>query len=148
MATEVRWRRGTAEEHENFTGANGEITVDTTNKTLRVHDGETPGGNRVVDESRIGTGDDEVPTNSDLGSAAYEDDTRYAHRSNNLSDLDDASAGRDNLGLGSASERDTGTAPDEVPTNAQIAPVADDDTASGYRLVFVDGYLATEEISE
>ena len=44
MATEVRWRRGTAEEHETFTGANGEVTVDTTNKTLRVHDGETPGG--------------------------------------------------------------------------------------------------------
>ena len=44
MGTEVRWRRGTAEEHETFTGANGEITVDTTNKALRVHDGETPGG--------------------------------------------------------------------------------------------------------
>ena len=44
MGTEVRWRRGTAAEHETFTGANGEITVDTTNKALRVHDGETPGG--------------------------------------------------------------------------------------------------------
>lgn len=37
-------RRGTAAQHETFIGAEGEITMDTTNKTLRVHDGVTPGG--------------------------------------------------------------------------------------------------------
>ena len=40
----VQLRRGTAEEHETFVGAIGEVTVDTTNNTLRVHDGVTPGG--------------------------------------------------------------------------------------------------------
>lgn len=44
MSTEVRWRRGTTGEHASFTGANGEVTVDTTKKTLVVHDGVTPGG--------------------------------------------------------------------------------------------------------
>ncbi len=44
MAKQIQFRRGTAPEHENFTGAIGEITVDTTNNTLRVHDGQTPGG--------------------------------------------------------------------------------------------------------
>lgn len=44
MSTEVRWRRGTAAQNDAFTGADGEITVDTTNKSLRVHDGVTPGG--------------------------------------------------------------------------------------------------------
>lgn len=44
MARQIQLRRGTAAEHETFTGADGEVTVDTTNRTLRVHDGVTPGG--------------------------------------------------------------------------------------------------------
>ncbi len=44
MAREIRIRRGTNQEHQNFTGALGEITMDITEKTLRVHDGETVGG--------------------------------------------------------------------------------------------------------
>lgn len=47
VATQVKRRRGTAEENNAFTGAEGEITVDLTNKTLRVHDGETQGGTTV-----------------------------------------------------------------------------------------------------
>lgn len=46
MATQVRIRRGTAAEHSTFTGAMSEITHDTTNNILRVHDGVTPGGHR------------------------------------------------------------------------------------------------------
>ena len=48
MSIEVKFRRGTATQHLSFTGANGEITVDTTNKTLRVHDGVTVGGTRLA----------------------------------------------------------------------------------------------------
>ena len=44
MAKQLQLRKGTATEHATFTGANGEVTVDTTNKTLRVHDGSTVGG--------------------------------------------------------------------------------------------------------
>jgi len=44
MSTQVQYRRGTAAENDAFTGALAEITVDTTNSTLRVHDGVTPGG--------------------------------------------------------------------------------------------------------
>lgn len=44
MSRQIQLRRGTAPEHENFTGAIGEVTVDTTNNTLRVHDGTTIGG--------------------------------------------------------------------------------------------------------
>lgn len=44
MAKQLQLRKGTATEHNTFTGANGEVTVDTTNKTLRVHDGTTAGG--------------------------------------------------------------------------------------------------------
>ena len=48
MSRQIQIRRGTSAEHNNFTGAIGEITMDTTNNTLRVHDGVTPGGNETM----------------------------------------------------------------------------------------------------
>ena len=48
MAKQVQFRRGTATENNAFTGAIGEITVDTTNKQLRVHDGSTAGGTAAL----------------------------------------------------------------------------------------------------
>jgi hypothetical protein len=48
MATQVQYRRGTTAQNNAFTGANGEITVDTTTSTLRVHDGTTVGGFTLV----------------------------------------------------------------------------------------------------
>lgn len=48
MSRQIQFRRGTADQHKNFTGADGEITVDTTNKTLRVHDGVTAGGTMLA----------------------------------------------------------------------------------------------------
>ena len=44
MSRQIQLRRGTQDEHEKFTGAPGEVTVDTTNNTIRVHDGQTVGG--------------------------------------------------------------------------------------------------------
>ena len=51
---QVKLRRGTATEHNTFTGAEGEVTVDTTNDTLRVHDGSTAGGVRLAKLSEAG----------------------------------------------------------------------------------------------
>ena len=50
----VQLRRGTDTEHSSFTGAEGEVTVDTTNDTLRVHDGTTAGGIRLAKLSEAG----------------------------------------------------------------------------------------------
>ena len=44
MAKQVQFRRGTTSEHSTFTGAVGEITVDTDKNTAVVHDGSTAGG--------------------------------------------------------------------------------------------------------
>ena len=44
MALRLQLRRGTTTEHSSFIGAVGEVTVDTTKKTLVVHDGVTTGG--------------------------------------------------------------------------------------------------------
>ncbi|MCX8016406.1 MAG: hypothetical protein N2690_00690 [Rhodocyclaceae bacterium] len=40
----IRRRRGTTAQHASFIGAEGELTIDTTKKTVVVHDGATPGG--------------------------------------------------------------------------------------------------------
>jgi hypothetical protein len=46
--TQIQYRRGSQAQNDAFTGALGEITVDTTNKTIRIHDGSTVGGNTAV----------------------------------------------------------------------------------------------------
>ena len=51
MAQQVQFRRGSTAEHASFTGAPGEITVDTTKKTAVVHDGTTTGGTPLAHES-------------------------------------------------------------------------------------------------
>lgn len=44
MTAQVQFRRGTTVQHSTFTGAVGEVTLDTTKQTLIVHDGSTAGG--------------------------------------------------------------------------------------------------------
>jgi hypothetical protein len=50
MSTEVRWRRGTTAQHATFTGAAGEVTIDTDKSVVVVHDGATAGGNPLLSE--------------------------------------------------------------------------------------------------
>ena len=44
MPTQLQFRRGTTAQTASFTGASAEVTVDTTQNILVVHDGVTPGG--------------------------------------------------------------------------------------------------------
>ena len=57
MPTQVQLRRGTTTQNESFTGAVGELSVDTTLDTVRVHDGSTAGGIRLAKYSEIQAGD-------------------------------------------------------------------------------------------
>ena len=50
MAKQLKLRRGTTSQHSSFTGAEGEVTVDTDKETLVVHDGSTAGGHPVAAE--------------------------------------------------------------------------------------------------
>ena len=50
MAQQIQLRRGTTAQHAAFTGALGEITVDTTKHTVVVHDGSTLGGFPLAQE--------------------------------------------------------------------------------------------------
>lgn len=46
-AIRLQLRGGTTTEHSSFTGAAREVTVNTTNNTLVVHDGTTAGGHEL-----------------------------------------------------------------------------------------------------
>ena len=48
MATQVQFRRGTTAEHSGFKGADGEVTEDTSLKTVVIHDALTNGGFPVL----------------------------------------------------------------------------------------------------
>ena len=50
MATTLRHRRGTTTQHNSFTGASGEITVDTSKNVAVVHNGSTAGGFEMLRE--------------------------------------------------------------------------------------------------
>lgn len=53
MAIQIQLRQGTTTEHNSFTGAVGEVTVDTTKKTVVVHDGVTAGGTPLLKASQL-----------------------------------------------------------------------------------------------
>jgi len=64
MSTQIQYRRGSSAQTASFAGALGEITVDTTNKVVVVHDGATLGG-----FSGVGTTATQTLTNKTLSSA-------------------------------------------------------------------------------
>ena len=53
MSKQLKLRRGTTAQHSTFTGAEGEVTVDTTKDTLVVHDGVTAGGKPLATEAGL-----------------------------------------------------------------------------------------------
>ena len=53
MAKQIQLRQGTTTEHNTFTGAVGEVTVDTDKKTVVVHDGTTVGGTPLARVSEV-----------------------------------------------------------------------------------------------
>ena len=62
MAKLLKLRRGSTSQHGSFTGAEGEVTVDTDKDVLVVHDGSTAGGHPMAAQDM-----DNVPAGSILG---------------------------------------------------------------------------------
>lgn len=56
MARQIQFRRGTTAEHSTFTGAVGEVTVDTTKDVVVVHDGSTAGGVPMIKAADLAAG--------------------------------------------------------------------------------------------
>jgi hypothetical protein len=53
MTKQVQFRRGTSIQHQTFTGAEGELTVDTDKNVIVVHDGVKAGGHPAAQQSDI-----------------------------------------------------------------------------------------------
>lgn len=51
MPTVLQFRRGTTAQNDSFTGAAGEVSIDTQKSALRIHDGSTAGGVEVASAS-------------------------------------------------------------------------------------------------
>ena len=80
MPTQLQLRRGTTSQNDSFTGAVGEVTVDTNSESLRIHDGSTAGGFEVVPSGAImGFGGATVPANYLICDGSAVSRTTYAH---------------------------------------------------------------------
>ena len=55
MPTTVKFRRGTTSQNDSFTGAAGELSIDETLDTIRVHDGSTAGGYEITQNAATQT---------------------------------------------------------------------------------------------
>ena len=113
MPDQLQLRGGTTTEHNSFTGALREVTVDTTKKTLVVHDGSQAGGTPLMKESgataassvQIGTGGIErfKITSSEVVFNETSTDTDFRIEGNGEANLFKVDAGNDRIGIGVAS---------------------------------------------
>lgn len=117
MATQVQFRRGTTSEHGSFTGAVGEITVDTDKDTAVVHDGTAAGGRPLLREDL---------SNLANGSVTY-------------AKIQDVSATDKLLGRSSAGAGDV----EEITCTAAGRALLDDASAAAQRTTLGLGTIAT-----
>jgi hypothetical protein len=71
MPTVLQFRRGTTSQNNSFTGALGELSVDTDLDTLRIHDGSTAGGFTLVQEDATQTLTNKTLTSPVINTATF-----------------------------------------------------------------------------
>jgi hypothetical protein len=73
---QVKLRRGTTSQHTGFTGAEGEVTVDTDKDTVIVHDGSTAGGHELRRKDDT-IANDEIADNAVTADKISDTDTQF-----------------------------------------------------------------------
>ena len=89
MPTSVQFRRGTTAQNDAFTGADGELSIDTDKKAIRIHDNSTAGGEEVVVVSATQTLTNKTLTSAVLntgvsGSAVLDEDDMSSNSATQL----------------------------------------------------------------
>jgi hypothetical protein len=86
MSTQVQFRRGTSAQTALFTGATGEIVVDTDQNTISVQDGHTQGGIYLAKQSDMilafSQSNSNIANISLLVNAAYSQSNTAIHNAN------------------------------------------------------------------
>ena len=134
MPTTLQFRRGTTAQNDEFTGAAGEISVDTDLNVLRVHDNSTAGGQALVGTTATQTLTNKTLTSAVLntgvsGSAVLDEDDMSSNSATQLATQQSIKAYVDS-GLSSLSS----TTLTEGNTNVVVA-----DSGTGTVTVTVDG---------
>jgi len=78
MPTVLQFRRGTTAQNNSFTGAAGEISIDTTLDTLRVHDGSTAGGLELTQNTATQTLTNKTLTSTTVNTPTITGDTTFS----------------------------------------------------------------------
>ena len=119
MPDQLQLRGGTTSEHNSFTGVTREVTVDTTKKTLVVHDGSQAGGTPLMKEggsnhaTAVGIGTDGTNRlNISSSEVVFNDnstDTDFRIEGNGNANLFVVDAGNDKIGIGTTTPAETVT---------------------------------------
>ena len=164
MAKLLKLRRGTTSQHSSFTGAEGEVTVDTTKDTVVVHDGSTQGGFPLMRESGTATVATEVTVTANnstnetvypifvdgaTGSQGAESDTGLTYNPSTgaltLTTVNANLIGNVTGGVSGASGSCTGNAATATEAT-NVTAVANNSTDETVYPVFVDGATGTQGI--
>ena len=124
---QVKLRRGTTAQHAGFTGAEGEVTVDTDKETLVVHDNATAGGHELLkgDNSNLAVDASEVVVNE---SGA---DVDFRVEGSTQASLINTNAAEDTVGIGSAGSSTFKLNVDGGTAKANIANFQADSAGAG-----------------
>lgn len=91
MSIQLQLRRGTTAQCDAFTGAQGEVAIDTTLSQIRVHDGTTAGGIKVArdsDKQDVSTIQSVISANTDVAANTAD---RHVHSNKSILDAITAS---------------------------------------------------------
>jgi hypothetical protein len=146
MPTVVQFRRGSTTQNNAFTGAEGEITIDTTLDTLRVHDGATGGGIAIARSADVTTANvgmigyvDNSTTTANIGMIGYVDNSTTTANIGMIGYVDNSTTTA-NIGMIGYVDNSTTTA------NIGMKGYVDDEISNippGYANVQVATYLPT-----